>query len=227
MSQLSSLLAEIESAKVILPQISYSDYIAIDLSTSSKLLENNLLESANDLETIIYSYVSEKEAKIAYGGYLEERDLYKRSELFDAEDQDSRNIHLGIDIWEKSGSTIHAALDGKVHSFKNNEGLGNYGPTIILQHTIDDVDFYTLYGHLSKDSISNLELDQVIKKGDRIGYLGSAEVNGDYAPHLHFQIIEDISDYNGDYPGVCSKTNADFYRENCPNPEILLKIIKK
>ncbi|MFT7351520.1 MAG: murein DD-endopeptidase MepM/ murein hydrolase activator NlpD [Flavobacterium sp.] len=227
MSQLSSLLAEIESAKVILPQISYSDYIAIDLSTSSKLLENTILESANDLENIIYSYVSKKEAKIAFGGYLEERDLYKRSELFDAEDADSRNIHLGIDIWEKSGSTIHAALDGKVHSFKNNEGLGNYGPTIILEHTIDDVDFYTLYGHLSKDSISNLEINQVFKKGDRIGYLGSAEVNGDYAPHLHFQIIENIRDYNGDYPGVCSKTNADFYRENCPNPDLLLKIIKK
>ena len=227
MSQLSSLLSEIESAKVILPQISYSDYVAIDLSTSSKLFENITLESADDLEQIIYAFVADKNAKMAFGGYLEQRNLYKRSSLFSDMDTENRNIHLGIDIWEKSGSTIHAALDGKVHSFKNNEGLGNYGPTIILKHQVQEIEFYTLYGHLSKDSISNLKVDQEFKKGDRIGYLGSAEVNGDYAPHLHFQIIEDLDDYFGDYPGVCSKTNADFYRENCPNPNILLKIIKE
>jgi murein DD-endopeptidase MepM/ murein hydrolase activator NlpD len=227
MSQLYSLLNEIESAKVILPQISYSDYIAIDLSNSSKILENRALDSPEDLDKIIAEFVSEKNAKMAFGGYLEERDLYERSNLFTFEDKESRNIHLGIDMWARSGSTIHAALDGKVHSFKNNEGLGNYGPTIILEHAIQEIEFYTLYGHLSKDSISNLQVGQVFKMGDRIGYLGSAEVNGDYAPHLHFQIIEDIDDYFGDYPGVCSKTNADFYRENCPNPDILLKIIKK
>jgi hypothetical protein len=40
-----------------------------------------------------------------------------------------------------------AALDGRVHSFQNNDSLGNYGPTIILEHQVEDLTFYTLYGH--------------------------------------------------------------------------------
>jgi murein DD-endopeptidase MepM/ murein hydrolase activator NlpD len=76
---------------------------------------------------------------------------------------------LGIDIRSQE-ITIHAASDGKVHSFKNNEGLGNHVQQF-YKHTIDDVDFYTLYGHLSKDKVfSNSRLIK-LQKGDRIGYL--------------------------------------------------------
>jgi murein DD-endopeptidase MepM/ murein hydrolase activator NlpD len=62
------------------------------------------------------------------------------------------------------------------------------------------------------------------KKGQQIATLGDASVNGDYSPHLHFQIIKNIGDYFGDYPGVCSKTDLNFYLDNCPNPNLLLKI---
>jgi hypothetical protein len=54
--------------------------------------------------------------------------------------------------------------------------------------------------------------------------LGDTSVNGDYPPHLHFQIIKDIQGYQGDYPGVSSKKDLDFYRNNCPNPNTLLKL---
>ena len=35
---------------------------------------------------------------------------------------------------------------------------------------------------------------------------------------------KNITDYTGDYPGVCSTLNLDFYLENCPDPNLLLKI---
>lgn len=54
--------------------------------------------------------------------------------------------------------------------------------------------------------------------------IGNSEVNGDYAPHLHFQIIKNIEDYWGDYPGVCNTNDLNFYIENCPDPNLLLKI---
>jgi len=111
-----------------------------------------------------------------------------------------------------------------VHSFKNNTNFGDYGPTIILKHRIENIEFYTLYGHLSLESIENLNVGQTFKQGEQIATLGDAKVNGDYPPHLHFQIIKDMQDYVGDYPGVCSKQDLEFYMQNCPNPEILFKL---
>lgn len=63
-----------------------------------------------------------------------------------------------------------------------------------------------------------------MEAGDKIGAVGSAKVNGEYAPHLHFQIIEDLQGNSGDYPGVSSKEDIEFYLKNCPDPNLLLKI---
>jgi len=93
-----------------------------------------------------------------------------------------------------------------------------------LKHDINNVVFYTLYGHLSLESLWQLEVGVEVKQGEQIATLGTAEVNGDYPPHLHYQIIRDIQNYKGDYPGVCSKQDIEFYKQNCPDPNLLLKI---
>ena len=127
-------------------------------------------------------------------------------------------------MWIKAGTSVLAVLDGNVHSFQNNTSLGDYGPTIILQHEIENVFFYTLYGHLSLESIENLSIGQEFLKGEKLATLGNFPINGDYAPHLHFQIIKNIENYTGDYPGVCSENTLDYYLDNCPDPNLLLKI---
>jgi murein DD-endopeptidase MepM/ murein hydrolase activator NlpD len=129
-----------------------------------------------------------------------------------------------MDLWIKAGTSILAALDGTVYGFDFNAGKGNYGPTIILEHTIENQTFYTLYGHLSVESIENIEIGTLFKKGQTLATLGDSSVNGGYSPHLHFQIIKNIEDNFSDYPGVCSKNTLDFYLENCPDPNLLLKI---
>ena len=48
--------------------------------------------------------------------------------------------------------------------------------------------------------------------------------NGDYPPHLHFQIILDIENFYGDYPGVCSENDLKYYSQNCPDPNLVLKL---
>jgi len=93
-----------------------------------------------------------------------------------------------------------------------------------LQHHIKGLTFYTLYGHLSLSSIETLQVGQEVGKGEKIASLGDASVNGDYPPHLHFQIILDIQGFKGDYPGVCCKKDLDFYLKNCPNPDWILKL---
>ena len=81
-----------------------------------------------------------------------------------------------------------------------------------------------LYGHLSEDSLINKKTCQKVTQGEQIANLGLPPINGDYAPHLHFQIILDIEEKIGDYPGVCSENNLSFYKNNCPDPNVLLKI---
>jgi murein DD-endopeptidase MepM/ murein hydrolase activator NlpD len=128
------------------------------------------------------------------------------------------------ETFTKEALILKTQIPKLVHSFKNNTNFGDYGPTIILKHTIEDVDFYTLYGHLSLESLQDLCVGQTFKKGAQIATLGDASVNGDYAPHLHFQIIDDIQDFVGDYPGVCSKKDLEFYKTNCLDPELMLRL---
>lgn len=218
------LLQSIHNVKVIDTSIDYSEYVAIDLSNTNLELENFDLTNASIFQDFILHYLQEKNAKVAFGGYIETRNLYKRSSVFKDNISDERNIHIGLDLWIKAGITVLAALDGTLHSFKNNTSLGDYGPTIILEHDIEDVKFYTLYGHLSEESLSNLFVGKSFIKGEIIATLGNFPINGDYAPHLHFQIIKNIENYSGDYPGVCNSKDLDFYSENCPNPNLLLKI---
>ena len=77
---------------------------------------------------------------------------------------------------------------------------------------------------MSLESIKNLKIGQLVSKGEQIATLGEATVNGDYASHLHFQVIHDLEGKSGDYPGVCNEKNLSFYKQNCPDPNLLLKI---
>ena len=212
------------SLKVLDSKISLSDYVSISLSDSEKDFSFDI-NSSNDWEEYIQQYLKDQNAKVAFGGYLEKRTIYQRSTHFNSLSKNNqRNIHLGIDLWCEKNTAVLAVLDGEIHSFRNNKNFGDYGPTIILKHEIENKIFYSLYGHLSLESIENIEIGDTIKKQDVIGRLGSNKVNGDYAPHLHFQLIVDIQDNLGDYPGVASENEIEYFAENCPNPNLLLKL---
>ena len=224
MRALENIFQEIKDCKVIENTIPYSDYSPLDLSVHNALFQSLVLKNAPEFELYIDNYLKEKNAKVAYGGYNETRDLYKRSGIFNDSNSEERNIHLGLDLWIKAGTSVLAALDGTVHSFNYNTGLGDYGPTIILEHTLEEHIFYTLYGHLSLESLKDIAVGDFYAKGQLLATLGKPAVNGDYAPHLHFQIIKDIQEMHGDYPGVCSKKDLKFYLNNCPDPNLLLQI---
>jgi murein DD-endopeptidase MepM/ murein hydrolase activator NlpD len=229
MSDFEILLKEwsINAASVLPNNLEKEDFCNLDLSISNSLIRPEVFESSVLLENFIWTEMKQNSAKVAVGGYLEPRGIYRRSTHFNEGDSlTERNIHLGLDLWIEAGTPIFAPLDAEVHSFKNNLNFGDYGPTIILKHQVEDIEFHTLYGHLSLESLSNLEVGQKITKGQQIATLGTAEVNGDYPPHLHFQIIRDIGDYSGDYPGVCNKLELGYYMQNCPDPNLLLNLLQ-
>lgn len=163
-------------------------------------------------------------AKYGIGGYKENRTLYRRSQLFAGEE--ARSLHLGVDIWGPAGTPVYAALGGMVHSFAYNAEFGDYGATIILLHQLETVAFHTLYGHLSLADISTIREGAYINRGQVIGHFGEPNENGNWPPHLHFQIIHNLYLKEGDYPGVCKLSEAEQYISNSPDPDLILNLTR-
>jgi len=159
---------------------------------------------------------------VRVGGYGEDRSIYTQT-LFAPEGEEPRTIHLGIDVFAPAGAEVATPLSGRVHSSRINDAEGDYGPTIILEHTpAPGVTFHTLYGHLSRDSLRGLKPGAAFMAGERIGELGTRRENGGWAPHLHFQVILEIGDAKGDYPGVCRRSERERWLAICPDPARLL-----
>src|SRR5580698_7698385 len=165
-------------------------------------------------------------ARYGFGGYDEHRTLYARSRHFDsAAQEEPRRLHLGIDIWGPAGTKVMAPLDGIVHSFAFNNNDSDYGATLILTHQLEGIGFHTLYGHLSLNSLKNLYDGQPITKAEVIAEFGMRFENGNWPPHLHFQLIADMQGWKGDYPGVCRYSERMQWLADCPDPNIILKML--
>lgn len=186
------------------------------------------LADTEKFSAYIHEKLKKEKAKFGIGGYNEQRGLYERSEVFNAlsAGEEPRRLHLGVDIWGEEGTKVYAPMGGLVHSFGYNKNFGDYGATLILLHQLDTITFYTLYGHLSLDDIAKVTEFQYIIRGHEIGHFGKPEENGNWPPHLHFQIIKDIRTYKGDYPGVCKVSEANKYLGNCPDPDLILNMMQ-
>ncbi|MFC4262528.1 peptidoglycan DD-metalloendopeptidase family protein [Ferruginibacter yonginensis] len=191
-----------------------------DFTINNQQISPALIADTNAFSAYITQQLTANNATYGIGGYNENRVLYKRSTLFDG--AQNRSIHLGVDIWGPVGTKVYAPLGGMVHSFAFNDQFGDYGATIILQHQLDTVCFYTLYGHLSLASLHDMRKGKFITRGEAFCSFGNPIENGNWPPHLHFQVIEDIGNYEGDYPGVCSEPDRAFYLKNCPDANQLI-----
>lgn len=211
-----------------------------DFTDNNKELTPEQIADTESFARYINSKLKQYDCKYGIGGYNEHRTLYARSKHFDAAPtfsseqglndpgsggEEPRRLHLGIDIWGPAGTKVMAPLDGIVHSFAFNNNDSDYGATIILTHQIDGVSFHTLYGHLSLNSIKNLQAGIRIKKSETFTEFGMRFENGNWPPHLHFQLIADMQGWEGDYPGVCKYSEKEEWLSNCPDPNLILQMI--
>jgi 4-aminobutyrate aminotransferase-like enzyme/Ser/Thr protein kinase RdoA (MazF antagonist)/murein DD-endopeptidase MepM/ murein hydrolase activator NlpD len=167
-------------------------------------------------------------ATIGIGRYDEPRLVYV-TELFRHANNwcdENRTVHLGIDLFCAAGAPVYAPLDGTVHSCANNAAAGDYGPTIILEHLVDNgaVRFFTLYGHLSASSLDGMAPGRLIARGERIARLGDPSVNGGWPPHLHFQIVADMLGRAGEFPGVASPSERGIWLSLCPDANLIVGV---
>jgi murein DD-endopeptidase MepM/ murein hydrolase activator NlpD len=193
--------------------------LSFDFTAANKELEPEILADTDLFSQWVDQKLESNNAKFGIGGYNEHRTIYSRSTHFDTVEE-PRRLHLGVDIWGPAETPVYNFYEGKVHSFKFNDNFGDYGATIILRYQLGDL---TLYGHLSLASLEGLAVGQSIAAGKQFATFGVKEENGYWPPHLHFQLIFEMEDWVGDYPGVCQFSNRETYLSNCPNPALILK----
>jgi murein DD-endopeptidase MepM/ murein hydrolase activator NlpD len=90
---------------------------------------------------------------------------------------DQMHFHRGVDLAAPVGTTVRAALDGRVVVTGYDPVLGNY---ILIRHQIS---YSTLYGHLSQIWVAR---GATVTRGQRIGAVGNTGKST--GPHLHFEI---------------------------------------
>jgi 4-aminobutyrate aminotransferase-like enzyme/Ser/Thr protein kinase RdoA (MazF antagonist) len=175
----------------------------------------------------IFQEVKSAGASLGIGRYDEPRLLYT-SPLFGATGNptdERRTIHLGIDLFLEPGTPLRAPLDGAVHAVANNTEQLDYGPLVILRHeTGDGKIFFTLYGHLTKDTLGGLKAGQRVARGEKFACVGAPPENGGWPPHVHFQIIVDLLDLDANFPGVAFASQRAVWTSLSPDPNHVLGI---
>lgn len=92
-----------------------------------------------------------------------------------------RKFHFGMDFTAPRGTPIYASGDGVVQR-ADNRATG-YGNHIRIDHGYG---YMSLYAHLYK---YNVKVNQRVKRGDLIGFVGST--GRSEAPHLHYEVFKD------------------------------------
>ena len=192
-----------------------------DLSTGSLALGNNEnFLNIKAFEKTVNRMLEDAGAYAGIGGYGEVRPVYTTDAYREIGNSGVRwrTVHLGTDIWTEAGTPVYALWAGKVHSLQDNDAERDYGPTIILEHQVSDkLTFYTLYGHLNRAALDGLKPGDPIRKGQKIAEIGPAPENGNWPPHLHFQVMLDMLGKSGDFPGVAFLEESATWLSVCPD----------
>ncbi len=200
----------------------------LDLSVASPEIETP--EQATDVAVLtprLFGRIREAGATAGIGRYDEARLLYASDAFAGAggEHAERRTVHIAVDLFAEPGSPVLAPLEGSVHAIRDNAQRLDYGPTVILAHRPEGAPaFYTLYGHLSAESLRRLTVGDRVARSQRIGAIGEPPGNGDWPPHVHFQIVTDLLDRDGEFPGVARASRRAVWKSLSPDPNLVLSL---
>ncbi|CAN5668255.1 aminotransferase class III-fold pyridoxal phosphate-dependent enzyme [soil metagenome] len=201
--------------------------VVLDLSVGSPLIAG---DPAANLEPALTSRIDrmmgESAARVGVGRYGEPRTLYVTPRFAGPEDDaERRTLHLGVDLFAPPGTAVHAPLHGAVALAGDNAAPLDYGPLIVLEHRTPEGDrFYTLYGHLTRESLEGMRPGREVRAGEPFAAIGAADVNGGWTPHLHVQLIVDLLGLGAEFPGVCRASERKTWQAFSPDPHALLGV---
>ncbi len=161
----------------------------INLNECAKLFPCNLVDSKDQIKWLKKMHELFR-CDYSYGGYLEDRSTLWNGHYHNPNSM----IHLGVDFNVPQGTDIHMPYDG-ICSFVSHspDQVGGWGGRIDFYN--QERDFYFILGHLSLNSelhkhvVMPPEPPFTLKKGSKVGYIGSSDENGGWAPHLHLQLM--------------------------------------
>jgi 4-aminobutyrate aminotransferase-like enzyme/Ser/Thr protein kinase RdoA (MazF antagonist) len=202
--------------------------LVFDLGVESKFLGADPRAAATPaLTEKIFGAMKSAGTQVGVGRYNEARPLYDSPLFGDTANPmaERRTIHLGMDLFVEPGTVLRAPLEGVVHVLANNTAPQDYGPLVILRHeTGDGEEFFTLYGHLSTQTLEGLKTGQRVKRGQEFACVGTAAENGGWPAHVHFQIVLDLLDLGANFPGVAFASERAVWTSFSPDPNLLLGI---
>jgi 4-aminobutyrate aminotransferase-like enzyme/Ser/Thr protein kinase RdoA (MazF antagonist) len=214
-----------QSAPLIGRLLDRHETVALDLSVGSTVLGADPRNATMPrFAQVIESFM---DGRIGIGGYLEPRMIYTtdRYTIDGRINEERRTLHLAIDFWGPAGTPVHATLPGTVYMLEYLPADLDYGYLTVLKHETDDgTPFFTVYGHLSDESMRTLVVGQHVAVGQRIGSFGIPDVNGKWPTHVHFQIVLDFIDMGRDFPGVGYASQQSVWASLSPSPNLLLRM---
>ena len=98
------------------------------------------------------------------------------------------------------------------------------GPDTQGTPSLPPLRFWTLYGHLGQEVLARLQPGQQLARGTAFARIGDFPVNGNWAPHLHFQVITHTLGKEGNFPGVGRPSQRGLWKSLSPDPNLLLGI---
>ena len=93
----------------------------------------------------------------------------------------SGKYHSGLDISAPKGTPVYSTYDGIVDTVRSL--TNSYGKHIIIKCNVKNKTVYMYYCHLNS---FNVEKGQAVKKGEKIGTVGST--GNSTGPHLHYEV---------------------------------------
>ncbi len=181
-------------------------------------------EDAEGWTDLLFRTMKNAGVEVGVGRYDEVRRWYT-SDLFRSPGDappEWRTVHMGVDLFLGAGTPVCAPFEAIVHSVALNDGPLDYGPAVILEHT--GPTFWTLYGHLAPEVLEELRPGQRVERGQAFARIGTYPRNGNWAPHLHFQIITHLMGMEGDFPGVALPSRRELFRTLSPDPNLILRM---
>lgn len=208
---------------VVRPAVAKPTVLALDLTAHGPDAQAWATLDAAGAEALVDQRVAENGADFAIGLYGEDRVIYKGDAFETASPGARRTVHIGVDIFAPAHEPVHAPFSGKVAFIYDDAVPFGFGPTVLLEHATDEGDvFWTLYGHLSRESVARLSIGQTIGVGEAFCAFGAASENGNWSPHLHFQIVTDHLGLEARMHGVGVRRHWQVWRAVSPDPSVIL-----
>jgi len=97
-------------------------------------------------------------------------------------------LHQGIDIAAPAGTSVRASAPGTIERLFRSDAGGN---TVYVRSEDRETIYY--YAHL-QDYAPGLNEGQQVRRGQRLGSVGSSGNAEPDAPHLHFEVMRTTPD---------------------------------